>query len=711
MTNKTRKHIWPVGLLAALAVVGLLAAVVVLASNPGGAMAHGGGDDHAASCEAMTESQRDRHNAAVDQFGGETCADLTPALAAPANVTADAGERRALAISWDAVEGATNYRITWDPRNSRGVSEALSSQTTYTIESLEPDSSYTVRVMALHESDADLNSAPTTITAQTAPVSYSLMFSDHEDGAPNRRVIVGGAETIVTTTIGTDSSQETTVNVRIAGADGTMHYLGTAAPDPLTEAGVIYMTSGLKAGAGQRTIDDGSFDVRARDDSARAFEIHVTCVTPAGVPHQGVLEVEVRNEDTDVVAEGTITCEAPPEPPPPDDTIGEAECFSVTGMPDEMRDDALATAANAEMGQGTVEVLYGTDDVQITVTSCQEGPVYIRFLDADGVVFGTDVDECDDPCVDAAGADVTGLSSGQKLELNLTNELDAAKALAYGQYSVVTRGDGTGQYLQGNAGTYYQGKFRVHDPCELRPAGDFHVEVYEKDEKTMMVSEHVMCVGAPRPGPTGLTFTIDSEKPGEGTLEYHPADNATSHTVLLVDAENRSVVEEREDADLTETFTNLNTGWTYHLIVIAQTQHDKFTADAVTARVQWLGMDDVPLNMAPEPTATGMHNLCQTEQHDVMDLLADCDTDLGEPDIISFSVGNGSATVNWTDGASARGHLVLLLDGDFEMVGIDAEPTGNTVTFDDLSAGIYTVVVVSYNADGYLYKTETRTIQ
>ena len=35
MSNKTRKHIWPVSLVMSIAIIGVLAAFVVLANNPG----------------------------------------------------------------------------------------------------------------------------------------------------------------------------------------------------------------------------------------------------------------------------------------------------------------------------------------------------------------------------------------------------------------------------------------------------------------------------------------------------------------------------------------------------------------------------------------------------------------------------------------------------------------------------------------------------
>ena len=48
MSNKTRKHIWPVSLVMSIAIIGALATFFVLASNPGATEAHGGSGDHAA---------------------------------------------------------------------------------------------------------------------------------------------------------------------------------------------------------------------------------------------------------------------------------------------------------------------------------------------------------------------------------------------------------------------------------------------------------------------------------------------------------------------------------------------------------------------------------------------------------------------------------------------------------------------------------------
>ena len=128
-------------------------------------------------------------------------------------------------------------------------------------------------------------------------------------------------------------------------------------------------------------------------------------------------------------------------------------------------------------------MLVNSANVQLIVTSCEPGPVYIRFLDENMEVFGTDVDEA--PAY--VGADVVGLDSQGKLEMNImAKQLTAAEALMYDQYSLVeTALTSTSwvQYLSGNVGTYYQGKFRFFDPCSMVD-DHFFVEVYEKYGRT-----------------------------------------------------------------------------------------------------------------------------------------------------------------------------------------------------------------------------------
>ena len=57
MTNKTRKHIWPVSLMMAIAVVGVLAVFAAMAVAPNGASAHEGatGSTH---CDGLNDLQQ-----------------------------------------------------------------------------------------------------------------------------------------------------------------------------------------------------------------------------------------------------------------------------------------------------------------------------------------------------------------------------------------------------------------------------------------------------------------------------------------------------------------------------------------------------------------------------------------------------------------------------------------------------------------------------
>ena len=72
MTNKTRKHLWPVSLVMSIAIIGALAAFLVLASNPGDTQAHGAGDHPSQAwpaCADMTDAQRAIHNGIHENIG------------------------------------------------------------------------------------------------------------------------------------------------------------------------------------------------------------------------------------------------------------------------------------------------------------------------------------------------------------------------------------------------------------------------------------------------------------------------------------------------------------------------------------------------------------------------------------------------------------------------------------------------------------------
>ena len=57
MSNKTRKHIWPVSLVMSIAIIGALAAFLVLAAAPGSSSAHGPDDPATHDCSDRQGTQ------------------------------------------------------------------------------------------------------------------------------------------------------------------------------------------------------------------------------------------------------------------------------------------------------------------------------------------------------------------------------------------------------------------------------------------------------------------------------------------------------------------------------------------------------------------------------------------------------------------------------------------------------------------------------
>ena len=506
--------------------------------------------------------------------------------------------------------------------------------------------------------------------------------------------------------------------------------------------------------------EDGTVDIQIRDAATRVFDLYVNC---EGQPIEGMLDIEVRDEDQNLVAEALIMC-APAVIPSPEADEFRSDMMTVVSYNDWdhhtvvtdgfiiddpeknvehmvtqdskynqmgvlVRDEPVVesyqlaisemeklgllpgsaprrTKVQAEEGQHTIEVQVGTSDVQLTVTSRLEGPAYIRFLDSDMQPFGTDVDE--EPMW--RGADVVGLDSQGRLDLNLTPDLSKAKALTYDQYRVVIPGLATGNaYLDGVAGNYYQGAFRFFNPC---PSEDhhFYVEVYESEGKYLKTTEKVLCVVSPRPGPAGLVFEIDSQKPGEGVLRFEPARNAVSHTVLLIDASNRNIVEEVEDAVSPMMFNEeLNNGWTYHIVVIAAGVNDQYTADAVLDYgVSWLDEADVPLSTDPSVDPTRMHTLCQVDDADITALLADCDAD--PVNAAPMAVGTIAAVTvtagEMSDAMDVSGYfsdadmdtLTYTASSDMEMYAT-AMVNGSMLTITGVAAGMATITVTATDMD------------
>ena len=85
-------------------------------------------------------------------------------------------------------------------------------------------------------------------------------------------------------------------------------------------------------------------------------------------------------------------------------------------------------------------------------------------------------------------------------------------------------------------------------------------------------------------------------------------------------------------------------------------------------------------------------------------------TELTRPTMVSAMGGAGTVTVSWEDGENAVGHLVILLDSEFNVAEVDDSPTGNQTVFSGLSAGTYYGVVVAFkSASDYEYAYDAAT--
>ena len=812
MTNIIRKRLGPVSVVATIAVLGFLAAFIALAALPDITSAQGSGPQPP-PLPGVTPPP---------PSGGPPPPSVPPGPAAqplppPTEVMADASVNQELTVTWMSVTGASSYRVDYKLASATGYTLAATvgpNATSYTIMNLSSNSNYNIQVTAIGTSGQSLNSTPVVITVMTAPVAYDLLLS-YEDSSGNKSCadrtsprpqcasgdsdfdgdgdgtqesdfvevhanlpadapIAGminvdamidkanirtvDARVRIHAEIHTDSPLDTTtVSIRIENSDATASFDSTP--------GITYETSGMNA-PGVRSIEDGTVDIQIRDAATRVFDLYVNC---DGQPLEGMLDIEVRDEDQNLVAEALIMC-APAVIPPPEADEFRSDMMTVVSYNDWdhhtvvtdgfmiddseknvehmvtqdtkynqmgvlVRDEPVVesyqlaisemenlgllpgnaprrTKVQAEEGQHTIEVQVGMSDVQLTVTSMLESPAYIRFLNSDMRPFGTDVDE--EPMW--RGANVVGLDSQGRLDLNLKPVLSKAKALAYDQYRVVIPGLATGNaYLDGVAGSYYQGAFRFFNPC---PSEDhhFYVEVYESEGKYLKTTEKVLCVLSPRPGPAGLVFEIDSQKPREGVLRFEPARNAVSHTVLLIDASNRNIIEEVEDAVSPVMFNKedtveLNNGWTYHIAVIAEGVNDQYTADAVlNYGVSWLDEADVALSTDPSEDPTRMHPLCQVDDADITALLADCDPDpvnaapmaVGTIAAVTVTAGEMSDAMDvsaYFSDADIGDMLTYAASSDMEMYAT-AMVNGSMLTITGVAAGMATITVTATDMAG-----------
>ena len=371
MTNKIRMRMGPLSVVSTIAVIGLLAAFIVLTALPGGAYA----DGHVPPPPPPPPS------------GGTDAPPPPPPpvpaaqpLPPPTSVMAEASASQELTVTWMSVTGASGYQVDYKLASATNYQLAAivgANATSYTIMNLFSNSNYSIRLTAIGTSGQSLNSTPVVITVMTAPVAYDLLLS-HEDSSGNitcadrtspRPQCASGdsdfdgdgdgtqesdfvevhanlpadapiagminvdamidkanirtvdARVRIHAEIHTDSPLDTTtVSIRIENSDATASFDSTP--------GITYETAGLNA-PGVRSIEDGTVDIQIRDAATRVFDLYVNC---EGQPVEGMLDIEVRDEDQNLVAEALIMC-APAVISPPADTISTVE-YSVASYGD-----------------------------------------------------------------------------------------------------------------------------------------------------------------------------------------------------------------------------------------------------------------------------------------------------------------------------------------------------------------------------------------
>ena len=612
------------------------------------------------------------------------------AVDAPMGVSAvHGGGAGQVVVEWTTSADVDSYEVTYSEIGGTAMTDSMDATSPHIITGLMAQTVYEVCVIAVVGSDKSVPACDTATTSR-----YLLTFDLRQFGSPNR---TDEQNIVIPETPGATVTLRATVWVPdpIASSDETdtvaVRFMSDPADVTVTTANLLAVSENsiddgeltIRPRDGDKRSFQISFDcvqdptvltVSIYDDEVQLVErgtITISCGVPDPEPGLGRTDesdafsvVSYGDWEYDDVTDGFILDVSNGNPhlvnahphietgllSRDEPVVHELYTLGVSdkemlknlynGSPRRAKEDPdnLLTRqeknAYVEEGQRTVEVLTGQPNVQLTVTSMKSGPVYIRFLDSDMKPFGTDVDEESM----WRGADVVGLDSQGRLELNNQEmELSKALALAYDQYNIVTPGAIPGQradnsYLSGKDGTYNQGAFRFMNPCPS-VGHHFYVEVYEPTGKYLRTTEKIDCVRSPKPGPTGLEFTIDSQEPGEGVLRFEPARNSVSHTVLLIDASNRNIVEEVEDAVSPVMFNEednvkLNNGWDYHIVVIAEGVNDQYTADAVLDYgVSWLDEAAVPLSADPSADPTRMHPLCQVDNADITALLADCDAD------------------------------------------------------------------------------------
>ena len=309
MINKTRKHIWPVAVMS-LVVAGALAVVLALYAVPQQvAQAH--------ECDDLSGQERARCLSLHREDGEDHADEPTQAdvPAVPGFTIGHGGQARQVAVDWDAVEGAAEYKVEYrqcetDPCSGAFTTAAVlpAATTDYLITGLNAGTQYQVRVTAYNTAGMALARSSSLVSTSRYLLTFNTGTTPlRSDRANLETEGVAGEDSTITATVWvpetTDPDRTDTVTIQFVSMDDLADppkYFGIDVDDreQFTTLGLLAVSS---TGTGH-----GELTIRPRDADKRSFDMTFACTLPATRVY-----VIVYDDEVNVVEQGWVTLKCP----------------------------------------------------------------------------------------------------------------------------------------------------------------------------------------------------------------------------------------------------------------------------------------------------------------------------------------------------------------------------------------------------------------
>ena len=563
MTNKTRKHMWPVSLVVSVAIIGALAAFLVLANNPGATMAQSGGDD---PCAGMTEEERAAHLVEGGECGEPVAAGapMAPTGLTPSDITSDS-----ITLTWAQTDPAADtFEVeVLDSAGAQVSTMAGVTGNSYMITGLSPITTYTLRVRGMNSAGDGAWAESTATTRELSPEErYDISILDDASVPTEYMVDPDDVATIYTTTY---SKRVDDVTFEVSARDDMGNPLGASDEDvtltvevtPNAQAEVVDSlgldSSGLNIG---ETLQ-GLITIRGVDEGRRNFSLDVVCLADGGQ-----IDVAILDDQLNLVAEAMILCKTPVDAPAPTEQV--LGCYAISGVPDRLGD----MSGTAGIEYADVELYTSDESVQLTVSSyeraytitrmgnaapvitsapCPDWPqpaVYLRLVDDPGT--GEPIVDDEGNFVDDNGfledhGEVVGTDSHGKLLLNIESSLTgpdgASVGVRRGAFRVFTPDDvvvGDEYFVEVYDDMAKERVDSLHRDayCHYRPAGMNYCPEHSYDYLTTHEQEYerVVYVDPPSVLPTELAVTTYSDVRGRARLSWFPGRGADKHHAIVI---------------------------------------------------------------------------------------------------------------------------------------------------------------------------------